>query len=143
MLILCLLLKVRCLLVNYRSITSQQLFFNILVQVAVLYISAHFFASLGGANSMDSSNLTTSSVYEPLCKSYVYFISFSLLWILNLLFQLSCVFIVASSMENSGAAMYYPSQGNPLATSNSSFTDSLRPQMGKLIIWNYQTYSYV
>lgn len=62
MLIFCLFLKVSQLSFALKAVwlTSVEL------QLAVIYIGAHFFASLGGANSMDASNLTSSSVYEPL-----------------------------------------------------------------------------
>jgi hypothetical protein len=66
--------------------------FCLFLKIVVVYVAAHFFASLGGASSMDSSQMNNSSIYEPLATS-----------------------------AESGAAMYYATQSNPMTGIENSF----------------------
>jgi hypothetical protein len=78
--------------------------FCLFIKVVVVYIAAHYFASLGGASSMDSSQINNSSIYEPL----------------------------STSAESGAAAMYYPTQSNPMIGMENSFVAESTQKKGTL-----------
>lgn len=96
---------------------------------------------------MDSSQMNNSSIYEPLCTvlllvinaSYFFLLLFYFLliyfqfWYSFIFFLVFCT--IATSAE-SGAAMYYATQSNPMTGIENSFMAESSNKQGKNVLYN-------